>query len=202
MKTAIRLLIMSLVYAALGFASYARAQQTTQVKTETATLAAGCFWGVEAYYKKIPGVLETQVGYTGGHKDNPVYKDMSSGKTGHAEAIEIKFDPSIVTYETLLEHFYKFHDPTTPNRQGNDVGIQYRSAVFYQNEKQKKIAEDFKQLVEKSKAWKAPIVTEVTQAKKFWPAEEYHQDYLVKNPKGYDNHYVRDISFGRVPAKK
>lgn len=170
-------------------------------KTETATFAAGCFWGSEEFFRKIPGVLKTQVGYTGGKTSNPKYDQMHDGKTGHAESVEIVFDPAKVSYQTLMDQFYKMHDPTTLNRQGNDEGNQYRSAIFYNSEKQKEEAMAFKAKVDKSKAWKKPVVTEITQAQKFWPAEDYHQKYLIKNPGGYDNHYIRKISFD-VPAKK
>jgi len=170
-------------------------QKVKQIKLETATFAAGCFWGTEEFFRKIPGVMETQVGYTGGTVTNPKYDDTHDGHTGHAESVEIKFDPSKVSYQKLLDQFFKMHDPTTLNRQGNDTGSQYRSAIFYHSEEQKKQALEFKAKVEKSKAWKAPIVTEISEAKKFWPAEDYHQKYLVKNPGGYDNHYLRNISF-------
>ncbi len=164
-------------------------------KKEIATFAAGCFWGTEEFFRKIPGVISTKVGYTGGTTQNPKYDEMHDGHTGHAESVEIEFDPRQVTYQTLLDQFFKMHDPTTLNRQGNDSGTQYRSAIFYHGEKQKKEALDFKSKVEKSKAWKAPLTTEISEAKSFWPAEEYHQKYLVKNPGGYDNHYLRKISF-------
>jgi methionine-S-sulfoxide reductase len=167
----------------------------TSVKTETATLAAGCFWGVEEFFRKTPGVVETRVGYTGGTMVNPTYKDMTTGKTGHAESVEIKFDPKQISYEKILDLFFKMHDPTTLNRQGNDRGSQYRSAIFYNTEEQKKIAEQFKAKVEKSKAWKDPIVTEIKPAGPFYQAEEEHQKYLLQNPGGYDNHYLRKISF-------
>lgn len=162
---------------------------------QKATLAAGCFWGVEEFYRKIPGVLETGVGYTGGTKLNPTYYEVTTGKTGHAEAVEVIFDEKKVSYEKLLDWFFKFHDPTTLNKQGNDVGTQYRSAIFYHNERQKIAAENFIKKVEKSKAWKSKIVTEVTKATQFYEAEEEHQKYLLRNPKGYDNHYLRKISF-------
>jgi methionine-S-sulfoxide reductase len=162
---------------------------------ETATFAAGCFWGVEEFYRKIPGVFDAKVGYTGGKTENPKYDDMHDGKTGHAEAVEIKFDPTKVKYTDLLDKFFKFHDPTTKDRQGNDEGNQYRSAIFYHNDQQKQEAMAFKAKVEKSGAWKKPIVTEISAASKFWDAEDYHQDYLVKNPGGYDNHFVRELDF-------
>lgn len=164
-------------------------------KLETATFAAGCFWGTEEFFRKISGVASTEVGYTGGSTKSPKYDEMHDGHTGHAESVEVKFDPSVVTYEKLLDHFFKMHDPTTLNRQGNDSGNQYRSAIFYHGDQQRKIATDFKSKVEKSKAWKSPIITEIGAAQKFWPAEDYHQKYLIKNPGGYDNHFVRKISF-------
>lgn len=171
------------------------AEVSVAPKTEKAIFAAGCFWGVEEFYRKMPGVLSTEVGYTGGKTTNPKYEEMHDGKTGHAESIEIIFNPAFVSYTALMNNFYKFHDPTTLNRQGNDKGNQYRSAIFYVNEKQKKEAMEFKAKVEKSRAWKDPVVTEISPASKFWKAEEYHQKYLVKNPGGYDNHYMRQISF-------
>lgn len=162
---------------------------------ETATFAAGCFWGTEEYFRKIPGVTKTEVGYTGGTSANPKYDEMHDGHTGHAESVDIEFDPKKVSYESLMDQFYKMHDPTSKDRQGNDRGNQYRSAIFYHGEKQKKEAMAFKAKVEKSGAWKAPLTTEIAEAKKFWPAEDYHQKYLTKNPGGYDNHYLRKISF-------
>lgn len=164
-------------------------------QTETATFAAGCFWGVEEYFRKLPGVVSTRVGYTGGKTANPKYDDMHDGATGHAESVEIVFDPAKISYDKLMDHFYKMHDPTTLNRQGNDEGTQYRSAIFYHGPAQKTAAEAFKKKVEKSGAWKKSITTQIAEAAKFWPAEDYHQKYLVKNPGGYDNHYVRDLKF-------
>jgi methionine-S-sulfoxide reductase len=162
---------------------------------EHATFAAGCFWGTEEFFRKIPGVMKTEVGYTGGSTSNPKYDEMHDGHTGHAESVEIEFDPKKVKYEVLLDQFFKMHDPTTLNQQGNDVGSQYRSAIFFHGDEQKKIAMKFKQKVESSGAWKGPITTEISEAKKFWPAEEYHQKYLVNHPGGYDNHFLRDLSF-------
>jgi methionine-S-sulfoxide reductase len=179
----------------LGIQSPVFAKETPKPKTEKASFAAGCFWGTEEFFRKIPGVLKTEVGYTGGSTQNPKYDEMHDGHTGHAETVELEFDPSKVSYKTLLDQFFKMHDPTTLNRQGNDVGNQYRSAIFYHNETQKKEALEFKAKVEKSKAWKAPITTEISEAKKFWPAEEEHQKYLIRNPGGYDNHYLRKLSF-------
>lgn len=165
-------------------------------KLETATFAAGCFWGTEEFFRKIPGVVETRVGFTGGQVAHPKYEDTHDGHTGHAESVEIQFDPKKVTYARLLDQFFKMHDPTTLNRQGNDVGTQYRSAIFWHGEKQKKEALAFKAKVEKSKAWKAPLTTEIAEAKVFWPAEAEHQKYLERNPGGYDNHHLRPLSFG------
>ena len=141
--------------------------------------------------------METKVGFTGGTMEHPKYADTHDGHSGHAESVEIKFDPKKVTYAHLLDQFFKMHDPTTLNRQGNDMGTQYRSAIFYHNEKQKKESEAFKAKVEKSGAWKAPIITQIAEAKTFWPADEYHQKYLVKHPGGYDNHYLRNLSFDK-----
>ena len=180
----------------------ARADGAKPGKTETAVLAAGCFWGVEEFFRKVPGVVDTKVGYAGGTKDKPTYHEVSGGDTGHAESVEIKFDPSKVSFEKLLELFFKMHDPTTLNAQGNDRGTQYRSAIFYENDAQKQTAEKFIAKVEKSGAWKSKITTELAPATKFYDAEEYHQKYLVKNPGGYDNHYLRDLSFDNAPTSK
>jgi peptide-methionine (S)-S-oxide reductase len=147
---------------------------------EIATFAAGCFWGVEEVFAKIKGVVETRVGYTGGRTKKPTYEQVSSGKTGHAEAIEIKFDPALISYEELLQIFWQNHDPTTYHRQGPDVGSQYRSAIFYHNQKQKESALKSKLDLEKSKKYDDKIVTEIVRATGFYPAEEYHQKYLEK----------------------
>ncbi len=161
-------------------------------KTETAILAGGCFWGMEEILRKIPGVVKTTVGYSGGSTKNPTYHDVCSGTTGHAEAIEVVFDPAKLTYEGLLGYFFRMHDPTTLNRQHNDVGTQYRSAIFYTSEEQKKTAETVKKQLEEVKKFKRPITTEITKASTFYPAEDYHQKYLVKNPGGYNCHVLRD----------
>jgi peptide methionine sulfoxide reductase msrA/msrB len=160
---------------------------------ETAILAGGCFWGMEEILRQVPGVLDTEVGYTGGRTASPTYRDVKTGATGHAEAIQIIFDPSRISYAELLESwFFRMHDPTTANRQGNDVGTQYRSAIFVTSEDQRRVAEDVKRRVEQSGKWKRPLVTEIVQAGAFTPAEDYHQDYLVKNPGGYTCHWVRE----------
>ena len=150
-------------------------------KTELATFAAGCFWGVEHILKGINGVIDTTVGYTGGSKDSPTYWDVSEGNTGHAEAVLIKYDPDIVTYEELLDYFWRFHDPTTPNRQGPNYGSQYRSVIFYPNEEQKKIAKKSREEFNKKGIFKNKAVTEILPATTFYSAEEYHQDYYEKN---------------------
>ena len=160
-------------------------------KTETATLAGGCFWGAQDLLRKLPGVISSRVGYTGGAVKNATYQNHE----GHAEAVEVKFDPTKISYEQILEFFFKMHDPTTLNRQGNDIGTSYRSAIFYHDATQRQVAERVKAKVNQSGAWKRPVVTEIVPAKEFWDAEEYHQDYLIKNPGGYTCHYVRNISF-------
>ncbi|MEO8177407.1 MAG: bifunctional methionine sulfoxide reductase B/A protein [Deltaproteobacteria bacterium] len=164
-----------------------------QATLETAILAGGCFWGMEDLLRKIPGVLQTDVGYSGGTTAAPTYEDVHTGKTGHAEAVRITFDPSVLSYSDLLEHwFFRMHDPTTKNRQGNDVGTQYRSAIFYSTPEQQKTALAMIERVNASKKWKAPITTDVTAAGPFTLAEGYHQDYLQKNPGGYTCHYLRE----------
>jgi peptide methionine sulfoxide reductase msrA/msrB len=158
----------------------------------TATLSGGCFWGVQELVRKLPGVLSSTVGYTGGTKGEPSYEDVHTGRTGHAEAVEIVYDPKVITYETILRYFFRLHDPTTPNRQGNDVGTQYRSAIFYHDEEQRKVAERVKAEVDRSGKWPAKVVTQIVPASTFFPAEDYHQDYLQKHPDGYTCHYLRD----------
>ena len=145
---------------------------------ETATFANGCFWCTEALFERVQGVKKVVSGYSGGKVENPTYKQVCTGQTGHAEAVQITFDPAQVSYADLLQIFWKTHDPTTLNQQGPDVGTQYRSAVFYHNEAQKKTAEEYKQQLEESKTFKRPIVTEITEYTSFYPAENYHQDYL------------------------
>ncbi len=158
---------------------------------DTATFAAGCFWGVEEILKKVDGVTETTVGYTGGNMENPGYKMVSTGKTGHAEAVQIIYDPNIISYEELLDYFWRLHDPTTPDRQGHDIGSQYRSAIFYHNEKQKIAAMKSKEAFDKSGVFKNKAVTQIVPATTFYPAEEYHQDYFEKNG-GRVCHILRD----------
>ena len=147
---------------------------------EKAIFAAGCFWGIELNFSKLDGVLETRVGYTGGDTADPTYEEICRKPTGHAEAIEITFDPEIISYEKLLEKLWEFHDPTTLNRQGPDVGTQYRSVIFYTDEVQKQAAEISKSELDASGRFNSPVVTEIVGADEFWPAEERHQKYLEK----------------------
>jgi methionine-S-sulfoxide reductase len=164
-------------------------------KTEIATLAGGCFWGVEELLRDQKGVISTQVGYTGGSLPSPTYDIVKTGTTGHAESVEIEFDPKIISFDEILKFFFKLHDPTTLNRQGNDMGSQYRSVIFYHSEAQRQTALKIRALVDVSGVWKRPVVTEIVQAMPFYPAEDYHQKYLKKNPGGYTCHYVRDYKF-------
>jgi peptide methionine sulfoxide reductase msrA/msrB len=161
-------------------------------KTETATLAGGCFWGMEELIRKLPGVTKTVVGYTGGTVPNATYEDVHAGDSGHAESVEVTFDPTKLSYEDLLGWYFRMHDPTHLNQQGNDIGSQYRSAIFYHSEEQRRVAERVKDRVNKSGKWPRPVVTEIVPAKTFYPAEEYHQDYLQKHPDGYTCHFIRD----------
>ena len=162
-------------------------------QTEMAVLAGGCFWGVEEILREVPGVIDTDVGYTGGWVKDPTYEDTHDSKSGHAEAIRVTFDPSVLSYEDLLEKwFFRLHDPTTLNRQGNDIGTQYRSAIFPQTPEQKRIAEQVKARVEASGKWKRPVTTSIEPATTWYSAENYHQDYLRKHPGGYSCHFLRD----------
>ncbi len=145
-----------------------------------ATFGAGCFWGVEAAFRQIPGVLSTQVGYSGGKMEDPSYEDVCSDETGHAEVVEVTYDPSKVNYDQLLQVFWENHNPTTLNRQGPDIGTQYRSAIFYHDSEQRAAAEASKTAMDASGRWRNPIVTEISPAAPFWRAEEYHQQYLEK----------------------
>ena len=169
--------------------SDARASITTE---EVAVLAGGCFWGVEELIRKLPGVLSTEVGYTGGQWPNPTYERVSSGTTGHAESVRVVFDPRKLAYADLLRYFFRLHDPTTANRQGNDRGTQYRSVIFVTSEEQRKIAEQIKEEISTSGKWGSPLVTEIVSASTWYSAEDYHQDYLQKHPDGYTCHYLRE----------
>jgi len=167
--------------------------------TETgqiAYLSGGCFWGMEELARQIPGVLATEVGYTGGGASDASYERVRTGQTGHAESLKIVFDPAKLTYRHLLFEFFRMHDPTTRNRQGNDIGTQYRSTIFYLDKAQKHIAEEVIKTVEASGDWKAKIVTEVVPFKEFYRAEAYHQKYLDKHPHGYTCHYIRPMNLG------
>jgi peptide-methionine (S)-S-oxide reductase len=156
------------------------------IKTETATFGSGCFWCTEAIFERVNGVLDVISGYAGGHVNNPTYEEVCNGTTGHAECTQIIFNPDVISYDELLEIFWKTHDPTTLNRQGSDVGTQYRSVIFYHNEDQKQKAEYYKKKLEDEKIWKDPIVTEISPLTKFYIAEKYHQDYYENNPyQGY-----------------
>jgi peptide methionine sulfoxide reductase msrA/msrB len=180
-------------YAALFASGPKTGPSKREANREVATLAGGCFWGMEEILEKVPGVIATRVGYTGGDFKNPKYDNVHTGSTGHAESIEVTFDPTVISYEVILEkYFFRMHDPTTLNRQGNDTGTQYRSAIFYHSEAQRLTAERVKERVDKSGRWKRPITTEITAAGTFYLAEEYHQKYLDKNPGGYTCHFLRD----------
>lgn len=153
-------------------------------KTEKADFGGGCFWGIEEVFRKLPGVIKTTVGYEGGHVDNPTYEQVCSHNTGHAETVQIEFDPKKVSYQKLLEVFFENHDPTQLNKQGLDVGDNYRSVIFYHNNEQKKLAGEYIANLNNSKKYKHPIVTQVVPASTFWHAEEYHQQYLHKRNLG------------------
>ncbi|TLD24390.1 hypothetical protein PspLS_06901 [Pyricularia sp. CBS 133598] len=175
----------------------AAAAATIPEGAQRATFAAGCFWGVEHIFRKHfenKGLYDARVGYIGGEAQNPSYRAVCSGATGHAEATQVVFDPSRISYKQLVEFFYKTHDPTTPNQQGNDKGTQYRSAVFYHNAEQEKIAREVTQKANEQ-WWKGKIVTELLPAGQWWDAEDYHQLYLHKNPSGYQcaSHHLRDF---------
>jgi len=148
--------------------------------TETATFGAGCFWGIEAEFRRIPGVVDAAVGYGGGHTVNPTYKDVCTDETGHAEVVQVTFDPSMVSYEQLLDAFWQMHDPTQVNRQGPDFGSQYRTAIFFHSPEQKAVAEKSKAALQASGKFRKPIATEITAAGRFYRAEDYHQRYLEK----------------------
>jgi len=166
----------------------------------TATLAGGCFWCTEAIFKRLKGVLTVMPGYAGGTTTNPCYEDVTSGKTGHAEAIQITFDPELISYEKLLEIYFHLHDPTKPNRQGNDVGTQYRSAVFYHNKSQQAAAEKIKNDIEKEKLYPGKLVTEVIPFTNFFQAEDYHRNYFEKNSYQPYCQYVIDPKIQKLMA--
>jgi len=154
--------------------------------TKKAYLAGGCFWGLEDLFRDLKGVITTEAGYTGGVNENPTYENHP----GHAEALEIEYDPEKISYKQLLDFFFQIHNPTTLNRQGNDIGTSYRSAIFYANEEERGIAEEMIGIVNESERWPEPVVTTLEPFSRFWPAEDYHQDYLEKNPGGYTCHAI------------
>jgi len=163
---------------------------------EVAIVAGGCFWGMEKVMRQAPGVVSIEVGYAGGASSHVTYEEVSDGDTGHAEAVRIVFDPNQIPYESLLTHwFFRGHDPTTLNRQNNDVGTQYRSEIFTTSEAQRRTAEAVKARVDKSGKWGRPIVTRIEPATTWVRAEDYHQDYLIKHPDGYNDHWLRDFDF-------
>lgn len=164
--------------------------------TQVAYLAGGCFWGMEELVRQIPGVLDTEVGYTGGDVPNANYAIVRTGRSGHAESLKIVFDPARLSYRHLLFEFFRMHNPTTRNQQGNDIGTQYRSAIFYVDEAQHKTAEEVIRTVDASGEWQARVVTEVAPYKTFYRAEDDHQDYLRKYPHGYTCHFVRRLNLG------
>lgn len=166
---------------------------------QTAYLAGGCFWGVEELVRLIPGVLATEVGYCGGSAETAFYEHVKTGTTGHAESLKVVFDGTQLSYSHLLFEFFRMHNPTTPNRQGNDIGTPYRSVIFYVDEEQKHIAEEVIQTVVASGDWQAPVVTEVVPYAAFYRAEPYHQKYLLKHPHGYTCHFMRDLQLGETP---
>ena len=168
-------------------------EKTGEKKMETATFGGGCFWCTEAVFQRMKGVEKVVSGYMGGKVDNPTYEQVCTGQTGHAEVIQITYDPSVAKFKDLLEVFWKTHDPTTLNRQGADVGTQYRSSVFYHSEEQKTVAEEYKEKLKKAGVYKNPIVTEIVEAKKFYAAEKYHQNFFNDNPRnGYCQNVVRE----------
>ena len=163
-----------------------KTQKMTSQKLDTTTLGAGCFWCVEAIFEQLKGVEKVESGYSGGNVKNPGYKEVCTGRTGHAEVCQITYDPNVITFQEILEVFFQTHDPTTLNRQGADVGTQYRSAIFYHTEEQKEIAEKVKAELDKAEVWPNPIVTEISPYETFYVAEDYHQEYFFNNPEqGY-----------------
>ena len=160
---------------------------------KTTILAGGCFWGVQEILRSYPGIIKTEVGYTGGERTNPTYEQVCKGDTGHAEAIKVTYDVDTVSFKDILRYFFRLHNPTTKNQQGNDIGSQYRSAIFYQTEDEKKEAEEVITEAQSWPIWKDPIVTTLEPMKPFYSAEKYHQDYLQKNPGGYSCHFLRPL---------
>jgi peptide-methionine (S)-S-oxide reductase len=187
--------IIALILSCMLCLTGVQAQTNSQNKMkelETATLGSGCFWCTEAFFLRVKGIESVVSGYSGGKVKNPTYREVTTGLTGHAEVVQIKFDPSVITYAEVLEIFWNTHDPTTLNKQGADEGTQYRSVVFYHTEEQKKTAEAYKIQLDKSGVYKNPIVTEITAFKEFYVAEDYHQNYYALNPnQGYCQYVIR-----------
>lgn len=179
-----------------GDVNHTQEAQTASLEgLSTAYFASGCFWCVEAVFESVAGVEEAVSGYAGGHTDNPTYRSIGTGATGHAESVEVYYNPDVVSFETLIQVFYGSHDPTTVNGQAPDYGSQYRSIIFYQNAKEKELAEQAKRELSASKSYDSPIVTEITELEKFYPAEDYHQNYERLHP---DESYVRNVSVPRL----
>lgn len=189
---------MAAITAALAAAAGAYAMTKDEVRAEQAMFGAGCFWGVEKIFAQVPGVLETSVGYAGGSVPDPGYETVTTGLTGHAEVVHLKFDPSKLSYAELLEVFWKYHDPTTIDRQGPDVGSQYRSVIFTYSAAQERTAKAAIRILDAAKVYDKPIVTEVVPAAPFYKAEEYHQKYLQKNPNGYCSHRLLRPALGAI----
>ncbi len=205
MKQATTLLILSLVLSMCGMAGQKNANNAVAKKPKltdaqleklsVAYFASGCFWCVEAIFESVKGVEEAVSGYSGGKQKNPTYKQVSAGQTSHTEAVKVYYDPNVVSYETLVKVYYGSHDPTTINGQSPDFGTQYRSMIFYQNEKEKQIATSFRDSLDQSGDYDQPIATEIVEFKEFWMAEDYHQDFEKRNP---NQPYVRSVSIPRL----
>lgn len=196
----IRYFLIVIFLASISFISYSKLKSSPRktvslksmknLKTDTATFGAGCFWCVEAVFQQLDGVLKVTSGYSGGHVANPTYEQVCTKKTGHVEVCRIVYDPSKISFDKLLEVFWKTHDPTTPDQQGNDRGPQYRSVIFYHNEEQKELSERYKSALNKSGAWSRPVVTDIELLKNYYEAENYHQNYFNSNP---DQMYCRYV---------
>ena len=191
MKRVVLLLLTVFFFLMSGASPFNNTDMTkSENNYEIVTLGAGCFWCVEAIFEKTRGVINVASGYSGGKMPNPTYREVTSGRTGHAEVVQVKYDPSVLSFAKLLEIFFMTHDPTTLNRQGADIGTQYRSAIFYHTEEQKRVAEEVKAMLDKEIIWKDPIVTEITAYSSFYIAEDYHQEYFRNNP---DQGYCRIV---------
>ncbi|MBL7862640.1 MAG: peptide-methionine (S)-S-oxide reductase MsrA [Cyclobacteriaceae bacterium] len=186
------LILLTSLIMAISVQAQNSTQKTMSTSLETATLGSGCFWCTEAFFLEVKGIESVVSGYSGGKVKNPTYREVCTGLTGHAEVIQVKFDPTVISYADVLEIFWNTHDPTTLNKQGADEGPQYRSVVFYHSDAQKKTAEEYKNQLDKSGVFKKPIVTEISPFSVFYPAEEYHQNYYALNPnQGYCQYVIR-----------